>query len=59
MSQRCRGLFHNIAAAKWVIPVGGELMRELEVCEHEVAANLAVIVSAVLIRPYSPFLTLF
>ena len=58
MSERCRCLFQNIAAAKWVIPVGSELMKELEACEYEVAAVLAVMVGAVLIRPSSLFLTL-
>jgi len=43
---RCDILFQKLKAVDWVIPVDGELMKELEGCEFEVTSASVVMVSA-------------
>jgi len=44
---RCDTLFAKLREVDWLIPADGELMRDLEGCEFEVNAALAVVVSTV------------
>ena len=45
-STRCSTLYNKIKEADWIIPVDGELMKELGRCENEVSTASAAIVSA-------------
>jgi len=42
---RCDVLFKKLVAVDWVIPIDGELMKELEACEFEVTTASVVMVS--------------
>ena len=53
---RCDALFLKLKEVDWVIPVDGEMMKELEGCEFEVVAASVVIVSAVFLICLSPSL---